>query len=100
MTRHLHLLTKIKKTAWEPSKFYDDVTAAVEALSHVPPEETTKEVMHVLEQFVVLIYGVTGTCSTVSRICTHLITLNGWAIVAILPTSVSLLQHVKHAVYR
>ena len=65
------------------------------SLCNITSEETIPAAMPLIEQYVVLVYDRTSTCTTADDDRRYMFTHNGMAIEYITPTSVALLQHVN-----
>ena len=55
-----------KKTAWAVWNSFPELTNALLELAHAPTE-ISKQAMHVIEMFVILIYYRTSTCTDVNQ---------------------------------
>ena len=77
---------------------YEDVTPASATLSNNPSTEAVYESLPLLERFVVLMYGRTGSCVSANKARLDLLPTRT-RMDAIPPTSAALLQHVKRAAY-
>ena len=84
-----------KKTAWE---IFDDVTRIFRALAITP--DAIEEWMHLLEQFVVLMYDRTSSQQSVNQVHKELFTQKGRSIDGIPPTQAALIQHARRAAYQ
>lgn len=88
-----------KKTAFDIWKTFDDVTPVFSTLFS-NPASFNNDKMCVLETYVVLLYDRTSTDTSVDVARRRLFTCKGRSIDAIPPTSASLLQHTKRAIYQ
>ena len=90
-----------KKTAWAAWMAYPAVTDAFISLLLQPGEITSEsEVLHNIEQFVILIYSKGCTLSRVNDARKELFAVSRRSMDNIPPTQGALIQHIKRAVYQ
>ena len=79
---------------------FNEVMAALQALSNTPTVDVVDEVMPILEQYVTITYECTSTCMKINDARRDLFTRKGRGIEAIPPTSDALRQHAKRSTYQ
>ena len=89
-----------KKTAWETWSVMDNVTETFEALSAFTDQDTLTRLRPQLEWFVILLYDRSSECFEVDKARKDLFTRKGRAIENIPPSSSTLIQLTKRAVYQ
>ena len=87
-----------KKTAWAIWNSFPELTTALLELAHAPIE-ISKQPIHVIERFVILMYDKTSTCTHVNEARKKLFVRTS-CVKRILPTRAALEQHVKQAAFQ
>ena len=88
-----------KKTAWDVWNVFPELTGTLQSLTLLPAT-ISKECMAVIERFVVLLYNRTSNLTEVNEARQELFSKKSRSLDSIPPTSASLLQHTKRAVYQ